>query len=263
MTFILPKSDIGFHELISVEVIRRHLVSDVLGIPVEEIKSIRLRNPFLRKVHKKQKQAILDAGEDYTKLKRCISICILDFNLDDSPKYHRVYRLRDEEGSEYTDLWEVHVIELNKPLSGECTVDDWIKLFNARNMEELMRIKTNNKGIMEAIRLWKRISPTRRLRLIYEEHLKHVRDQRAIEQCAREMAIAEGLAEGRAIGEAAGRAIGEAEGRAEILLTILQQYGTPSESLYKKIVTQENLDVVVEWTRIALEVSSLRSLKTE
>ncbi len=182
-------------------------------------------------------------------------------NLDDSPKYHRVYRLRDEEGSEYTDLWEVHVIELNKPLSGECTVDDWIKLFNARNMEELMRIKTNNKGIMEAIRLWKRISPTRRLRLIYEEHLKHVRDQRAIEQCAREMAIAEGLAEGRVIGEAAGRAIGEAEGRAEILLTILQQYGTPPESLYKKIVIQENLDVVVEWTRIALEVSSLKEFE--
>ena len=253
MTFILPKSDIGFHELISVEVIRRHLVSDVLGIPVEEIKSIRLRNPFLRKVHKKQKQAILDALlelDDGSKI-----------NLDDSPKYHRVYRLRDEEGSECTDLWEVHVIELNKPLSGECTVDDWIKLFNARNMEELMRIKTNNKGIMEAIRLWKRISPTRRLRLIYEEHLKHVRDQRAIEQCAREMAIAEGLAEGRAIGEAAGRAIGEAEGRAEILLTILQQYGTPPESLYKKIIIQENLDVVVEWTRIALKVSSLKEFE--
>ncbi|WP_276947793.1 PD-(D/E)XK nuclease family transposase [Acetatifactor muris] len=31
-------------------------------------------------------------GEKYTKLKRCVSVSILDFNLSNDPDYHRVYR---------------------------------------------------------------------------------------------------------------------------------------------------------------------------
>ena len=59
-----------------------------------------------------------------------MGISILDFNLTDRSRYHGVYRLRDEDGYEFTDAMEIHVIELKKKLTGEGEVDDWIRFFN-------------------------------------------------------------------------------------------------------------------------------------
>jgi len=87
-------------------------------------------------------------GENYMKLKRCVSVSILDYNLDSSAKYHKVYRLRDNDGDEFTDLLEVHIIELRKSLKGDGGVDDWIRLFNAKGEEDLNMIKTDNPGIL-------------------------------------------------------------------------------------------------------------------
>ena len=44
-------------------------------------------------------------------------------------KYHSVYYLRDEEGKLFTDLFEVHIIELRKQLKGNDAVNDWIRFF--------------------------------------------------------------------------------------------------------------------------------------
>ena len=55
MTFILPKFDDCFKELFRDETICKYFIHDVLGIPLEEIKSIRQGNPFLWKNHKHQK----------------------------------------------------------------------------------------------------------------------------------------------------------------------------------------------------------------
>lgn len=51
------KYDFSFKYLFLNEEIRRHFISDVLGIPLEEIRSVRLTNTFLRKRYRKQKQA--------------------------------------------------------------------------------------------------------------------------------------------------------------------------------------------------------------
>ena len=53
------------------EKIRKQFVSDVLDIPMEEIKSVRIMNPFLRKRYKRQKLGILDVAlelNDNTKI---------------------------------------------------------------------------------------------------------------------------------------------------------------------------------------------------
>ena len=50
--------------------LRLHFISDVLGISLEEIRSVRLANTFLWKKH-------------YERLKRCICISILGFNMDE------------------------------------------------------------------------------------------------------------------------------------------------------------------------------------
>lgn len=50
------KADDAFKELFAHEIVRKQFLSDVLDIPMEQIKSVRLANPFLRKVFRRQKQ---------------------------------------------------------------------------------------------------------------------------------------------------------------------------------------------------------------
>ena len=95
--------------------------------------------------------------------------------------YHRVYRLRDEKGYEFTDLMEVHIIELGKKLKGTEKVDDWIRLINAKSTEDLNMIGAKNVGMKTAIEEVKRMSLSKKLRLHYEAYLKEKRDAWAIE----------------------------------------------------------------------------------
>lgn len=46
--FIPPKADLAFRELMRNEEIRRHFISDVLGISLEDIRSVRLENTFFK-----------------------------------------------------------------------------------------------------------------------------------------------------------------------------------------------------------------------
>ena len=111
----------------------------------------------------------------------CISV--LGFNLDECPEYHKVYRLRDESGNEFSDMLEIHVIELNKPLSGRGRTDEWIQLFNAETEEELnmLEAKTGNTGILEAIKEVRIMGLGKAMRTLREERLKEIRDRNARE----------------------------------------------------------------------------------
>ena len=192
---ISVRYDFAFKYLFLNEVVRRHFISDALGIPLEEIREVRLANTFLWKRYWRQKQGILE----YDKLKRCICISILGFNMDERPEYHKVYRLRDETGYEFSDMLEVHVVELNKSLSGNHRMDDWIRLFNAKTEEEMEMLKasTKNLGVLEAIKEVRVMSLRKNLRLIHEARLKEIRDRDAREDYVRR----EGWNEGRNEGE--------------------------------------------------------------
>ncbi len=242
MGFISLKNDFSFKHVMRNEEVRKYFVSDVLGMPPEEIRSVRLANVFLWKRYRFQKQGILDLlldlnddrkvnielqvrmvkywdrrvlfylakmftedlliGENYTKLKKSVSVSILDFDLDNGEKYHRVYRLREKGGEEFSDLFEVHIIELRKKLEGNGRIDDWIRLMNAESEEDLDMIKTDNPGILEAVREMKRMGLGRRLHLLYEAHMKEIRDRNARDDFVRDEGIAIGEARGMAIGEA-------------------------------------------------------------
>ena len=245
------KYDFSFKYLFLNEVVRRHFISDALGIPLEEIRSVKLANTFLWKRYRKQKQGILDvvvelngdskvnielqiemlsywdkrslfylaklftegllSGQKYDKLKRCICISILGFNLDERPEYHKVYRLRDEKGYEFSDMLEIHVVELNKTLSGNHRMDDWIRLFNAKTEEELemLEMGTKNLGIIEAIKEVRIMSLRKNLRLIHEARLKEIRDRDAREDYVRKEGWNEGHSEGWNEGHSKGRSEGE------------------------------------------------------
>ena len=146
------------------------------------------------------------SGQKYDKLKRCICISILGFNLDDRPEYHKVYQLRDETGNEFSDMLEIHVVELNKTLSGSDGMDDWIRLFNVKTEEELevLETDTNNLGILEAIKEVRIMGLGKHLRLLYEAHLKEVRDKAAREDYVRREGWNAGHSEGRSKGRSEG-----------------------------------------------------------
>lgn len=253
--FIPPKSDVCMKELFRNETVLRYFISAVLALPPEKIHSIRLKNTFLWKRRQKQKQGILDVlaemndctkvnielqikhyshwdrrqlfylsklyteemknGDDYSLLKKCVAISILDFNLTNRKEYHQTYRLRDEHGYEFSDVLEIHILELRKKLKGTGEMEEWIQFFRADSEEDLNMIGTKNPGILEAIREVREMSLSRRLRLRHEAHLKQIRDEKAWKTYEREEARKEGLAEGRAEGLTEGRAEGLTEGRAE------------------------------------------------
>ena len=227
------KYDFAFKRLFLNGKIRKGFISDALGIPPDGIRSVRLANTFLWKRHYREKQGILDvlmevngdrrvnvelqvrvvacwdgrslfylaklftedllSGEDYGRLKRCICISVLDFNLDDGPEYHRVYRMRDKKGREFSDLLEIHVVELNKPLSGG-RMDDWIRLFKAETEEEITMLEsgTKNPGILEAIKEIRNMGLRGTYRLMKEAKLKETRDRNARDAYVRNEGLAQG-----------------------------------------------------------------------
>lgn len=236
MQIISPKYDFSFKELLSNEVVRKYLICDILDMSVEDVQSVRMINPFLWKRYRWQKQGILDVlvelndttkinlelqvspvkywdkrslfylskmftddlriGEKYQKLKRTIHVGILDFNLLQGEQYHTVYRLRDETGKDFTDLLEIHIIELRKKLKGTDRLDDWIRLFNAEKGEDLDMINTKNMGIMEAVKEIKEMSLSKRFRLRHEAIMKEIRDKNAREEYVRDEGIALGIERG-------------------------------------------------------------------
>ncbi len=281
--FVSLRFDFSFKHLFQNEEVRKYFLSDVLGIPVEKIRSVRLVNTFLWRQYRRQKQGILDVlmelddgsrvnvelqikalsywdkrsvfylsklftenllvGQDYRRLKRCVCISILGFNLDDSPSYHRVYRLRNETGEEFTDLLEIQVIELNKALSGRDRMDDWITLFNAETEEDLkmLEAKTKNPGILEAIKEVRLMGLGRVLKAVYDDHMKQIRDQNARDDYV--------------------RAEGKAEGKAEAILELLEELGPVPSEMREKICGITDLEDLKKLLKLAAKANSLEEFE--
>lgn len=271
MRLVSLKEDYAFKEVFSRENVRKQFLSDVLEIPLENIRTVRITNSFLRRQYRWQKEGIIDmslelnddtcvdlelqvrsqkywykrqlfylarmyagslhTGQNYDGLRKCISIGILDFKLTQDRRYHTKYTLRSEDGSQYPDLLEIHTIELGKELSRGGAVDDWIRLFNAESEEDLAMIGSKNLGIREAIEALRELSLGRKLRYIFEMREKARRDRWAEDEFVRD--------EGRA------------EGRAEDILELLGDVGDVSDELRERIMNQRDLDILSRWHRLA------------
>lgn len=289
MEFVSLKYDEVFKGVFSREGVRKQFISDVTGMSLEDIREARLVTPFLRKRYRGQKQGILDiavvlqdgtkvdielqvaeqkywierklfylarmygdglySGEHYKRLRKCIVISILDFSVKKNKKYYTSYQLRDEEGKELTGLFELHIIELNKELTGTGAVEDWIRLFNAEKWEDLEMIKTKNAGIREAIEEMKRMSLGKRLRWRYEEWLKAKRDRWAEDEFVRDQ------------GRAEGETIGEVKGKAEGVLLILSAKGEVTEDLRNRILKETDMDVLNGWVLAAAMAKDVQEFR--
>ena len=98
-------------------------------------------------------------------------------------------------------MLEIHVVELNKPLSGRDRMDEWIQLFNAETEEELnmLEARTGNIGILEAIKEVRIMSLGKAMRALREERLKEIRDRSAREDYVRNEGVKLGIEQGEDI----------------------------------------------------------------
>ncbi len=292
--FFPLKCDVVFKELMRNKTVLRYFISDVLDIPVEEIRSVRLENTFLSRHGIRDKLGILDVrvllndesrinielqihymdcwdkrslfylsrmytedfyrGERYDGLKKCIAVNILGFAGDSHPGYHKVYQLRDQEGRLYSDLLEVHVIELKKELTGD-RIDDWIRLINAESMKEINMIQSNNPGIIAAIEEVKIMNLSKWLKMRYELRLKAWRDQKAWEDTAKRIGWdtghAQGLAEGRAEGLAQGVIQGDLNRSQQDIFDLFAEIGSIPEDIHSRILAEDNTEVLRKWLKAA------------
>ncbi len=217
-----PKVDFAFKQIMMNENVRIGFLSAMLGIDPKDIKETNILNTFLRKEHETDKLGILDVrillnnemeidveiqlaelavwperslfyiskmfteqieqGQDYSVLKKCVNISILDFKLlEGEEDFYSCFHLReDTRHTLYTDKIEFHILELPKlpPELKENSSDRllWAKFINAERKEELEMIANQNSYIGSAFQQLEIISQDKQKRLEYEAREKAIRD---------------------------------------------------------------------------------------
>ena len=216
-----PKVDFCFKELMADEKVRQGFLSAILHVQPEKIVKTELLPTHLQKVHKEDKLGILDVrvllengtqldmeiqiapfalwperslfylakiyvdqiqeGEDYDKLKKCIHIGILDFELfpEDEEYYLRFHIWEDERRRKYSDKIEIHIFELPKLKKYEYPESEllnWMRFMNAEKKEEFAMLADKNEYMEKAYERLTKISADKQKRLEYEAREKAVRD---------------------------------------------------------------------------------------
>ena len=298
-TMIFPMEDIGAKCIFQLEEVQKNFISAALDIPEEEIKSIKLLNTHLLRKYRMDKEGIVDVllelnnrenilieiqvrsqdcldrrtlfyltkkfsgvlftGQKYRKLRRCVSISILDFDYLSTQKCHTKFLLRDEEGNIYTDLLEVHIIEIHKAAQEGDALKEWVEFFRCRKEDELetMQAKTKNRGILTAIEVLREMSLTKRIKEEYEYHQKVRRDQEAREDYVYDQGKAAGVSEGESRGEIRGILTT----RQNVILELLEEQGNISPVLKDMIKKQENTDTLEMWLKLAAHCESIQEFE--
>lgn len=237
-----PKIDFAFKEIMENNEARKGFLAAVLKVNPKDIKETQILNPYLRKMHEDDKLGILDVrvllnndteidteiqlaefaawanrtlfylskmfadqiekGQDYSLLKKCVSISILDFVLfkEEETEFYSCFHIReDSRNFLYTDKMEFHVIELPK-LPEELKEEDslllWAKFINAERKEEFDMLAEKSPYINSAYQHLQVISQDKEKRLEYEAREKAVRDHNQMMKEARERGMQEGRREG-------------------------------------------------------------------
>ncbi|MCL2020290.1 MAG: Rpn family recombination-promoting nuclease/putative transposase [Oscillospiraceae bacterium] len=139
----------------------------------------------------------IGSGDDYDTIKKVISIIILEDTLiKDSPKYHHRFVMYDQEaGVEFSDLMEIHTLELNKlPTSTDGTeLYDWAKFINAETEEELDMLTERNPQFRPTVVKLRELSADEKARDAYERREKARRDHNMYVRDAERKGRAEGI----------------------------------------------------------------------
>ena len=200
--------------------VRKGFLSAVLNIKDTLIKSTVLLNTNLSKIHEDEKLGILDVrltmnddteidieihlaylrtwadrstfyvskllveqvdiNKNYSNIKKCINISLLDFNyIKETERFHTIYHLReDSENIKYTDILEIHVVELPKLPQKDDGTDlyNWVRFIKAENKGEFEMLANQNSYLKTAYKTLEEISADKQKRLEYDARQKALYD---------------------------------------------------------------------------------------
>lgn len=139
----------------------------------------------------------LKAGESYDKLKKCIHVGILNFIHfpEDARCYRKIIFCDKDTGEAYTDLMEIHVLELEKlpkEEQNEAGIIRWMRFLGAKSRREFEKMAEKDSYMEEAYEMLKHMSADEKKRLEYEAREKAIRDYHSQMQSMREEGFVNG-----------------------------------------------------------------------
>ncbi|WP_077393811.1 Rpn family recombination-promoting nuclease/putative transposase [Clostridium saccharobutylicum] len=145
----------------------------------------------------------IKSGDTYDKLKKCITINIVDFKCIEINKLHTSFHItEDETNQKLTDILEIHYLELPKLFDNNILKDEddlvvqWMMFLEARNKEAFEMLAEKNEKIRKAYNILEVISKDDKARAAYESREAELHDQMTRLKSAKEEGIKEGIKTG-------------------------------------------------------------------
>ncbi|KWX69801.1 Rpn family recombination-promoting nuclease/putative transposase [Paenibacillus jilunlii] len=181
----------------------------------------------------KQYSGQLQEGQAYSRLKRCVTINILNYAFLPNDLYHSVFHLReDRTGIELIDDIEVHFLELPKLDEQAVSIEEgglvnWLLFLKGTDQSKWEVLTMNEPVLKKAMDTLEFLSQDLEARRQYEDRQKYLHDEASMYEAAERAAI-RARAEGEAKGKAEGKAEGEAEAKKEVARKLLALDVNPS-----------------------------------
>lgn len=189
---MLPTVDFCFKELMQNENVRKGIIAAILNKRPDEIVNTELLPTILRK------------------------------DSEDDECYRRISFCDVKTGKEYTDLMEMHILELPKlppEQKSETDLMQWMRFLNGKRREDFEKMAKKNSCFEEAYKELDKLSADEKKRLEYEARQKAIRDRDILIKT------------------------GENRGRKEIILSMIEA-GLPLEQIAE--ITKETLETIQE-----------------
>ena len=120
-------------------------------------------------------------GEGYDCLKKCIHVSILAYDhfRDDKECYRRIAFCDAKTGKVYTDLMEMHILELSKlppEEKNETSLLQWMRFLGGKTRKDFEEMAKKNSELEEAYDVLDKLSADEKKRLEYETRQRAIRD---------------------------------------------------------------------------------------
>ncbi len=173
----------------------------IINVEVQVAPSSELRERIVFYTSKMITEQI-NKGDNYEKIKKVISIVILEFKLiKENTEYHNIFRLYDKDTqTTLTDVLEIHTLELLKlpQVDDNTDLSYWLQFFKARRKEEFSMLAERSPMLQKAYEELETLSQDKSTREVYELRLKAKRDEISRLKYAEHKGKTEGKAEGKA-----------------------------------------------------------------
>ena len=149
----------------------------------------------------------MEGGYNYDKLRKTISINILEFDYLEEDDFHNIYKVYNEKSKkELSSVFEMHFIELNKFKKDfkdvKTALDRWVLFLNRAYELEKNKIPEElavDEAVKKAVERLEIMYLDREEREMYEGELKRIRDYISVMETAEIKGIEKGMEKGQNI----------------------------------------------------------------